>query len=127
MNVRAYGKIIGIALLLLGLAGLALGDQLIGLLNIELFEDIVHLAIGAVLAFIGFGLRDNAMAKTLATVIGASLLLVGVVGFISPGLFGLLPKVGYTWLDNVVHLALGALGVYVGMMGSRDTAASTRV
>ena len=121
MNVRTYGQIIGVALLALGVVGLLLGDSLLGLLNIEIVEDIIHLSLGAVLAYIGFGMRDNATGKMIAMVIGVSLLLVGVLGFVTPSLFGLLPKVGYNIVDNVVHLVLGALGVYVGRMGSTDT------
>ena len=120
VNARTYAKVIGVVLLALGAAGLVLGDQLVGLLNIEIVEDVVHLAIGAVLAFIGFGMRDSATGRMVAGIIGISLLVVGVVGFIDPKLFGLLPNVGYTWLDNVVHLALGALGAYVGFMGPRE-------
>lgn len=121
MNARTYGQVIGVVLLALGVGGLLLGDQLFGLLNIEIVEDIVHLAIGAVLAYVGFGMRDNATGKTIAMVIGVTLLLVGVLGFVTPSLFGLLPKVGYNVVDNVVHLVLGALGLYVGRMGSTDT------
>jgi hypothetical protein len=122
VNARTYAQAVGVVLLALGAAGLVLGDQLVGLLNIEIIEDVVHLAIGAVLAYIGFGMRNNATARMVAGVIGISLLLVGVVGFVDPKLFGLLPNVGYTWLDNVVHLALGALGAYVGFMGPREVA-----
>ena len=121
MNARTYGRIVGVALLALGVGGLLLGDQLLGLLNIEIVEDIVHLAVGAVLAYVGFGMKDNATGKMIAMVIGVTLLLVGVLGFVTPSLFGLLPKVGYSIVDNVVHLALGALGIYVGRMGSTDT------
>ena len=121
MNARTYGQVIGVVLLALGVGGLVLGDQLLGLLNIEIVEDVVHLAVGAVLAYVGFGMRDNATGKMIAMVIGVTLLLVGVLGFITPSLFGLLPKVGYSIVDNVVHLVLGALGIYVGRMGSTDT------
>lgn len=118
MNARTYGQVIGVVLLALGVGGLVLGDQLFGVLNIEIVEDVVHLAVGAVLAYIGFGMRDSSTARTVAMVIGATLLLVGVLGFVTPSLFGLLPKVGYSMVDNIVHLVLGALGIYVGRMGS---------
>jgi len=121
VNARTYGQIIGVALLALGVVGLLVGDSLLGLLNIEIVEDIIHLSLGAVLAYIGFGMRDNATGKMIALVIGVTLLLVSVLGFVTPSLFGLLPKVGYNIVDNVVHLVLGALGVYVGRLGSTDT------
>lgn len=121
MNARTYGQVIGVALLALGVVGLLSGDQLLGLLNIEIVEDVVHLALGAVLLYVGFMLKDAAMGRSIVTVVGVTLLLVGVIGFVSPSLFGLLPKVGYNIADNAVHLVLGALGVYVGRMGSTDT------
>lgn len=121
MNARTYGQVIGVVLLALGVVGLLSGDQFLGLINIEIIEDVVHLAIGAVLLYVGFMLKDAAMGRSIVTVVGATLLLVGVIGFVSPSLFGLLPKVGYNIVDNVVHLVLGALGVYVGRMGSTDT------
>ena len=121
MNARTYGQVIGVVLLALGVVGLFSGDQFLGLLNIEIIEDVVHLAVGAVLLYVGFMLKDAAMGRSIVTVVGATLLLVGVIGFVSPSLFGLLPKVGYNLVDNVVHLVLGALGIYVGRMGSTDT------
>lgn len=121
MNARTYGQVIGVVLLALGVVGLVSGDQLAGLINIEILEDVVHLAVGAALLYVGFMLKDAAMGRSIVTVIGITLLLVGVIGFVSPNLFGLLPKVGYNVIDNVVHLVLGALGIYVGRMGSTDT------
>jgi hypothetical protein len=38
-------------------------------------------------------------------------LLVGVIGFIVPGLFGLIPH-EYSLADNILHLALGALALF---------------
>lgn len=120
MNARTYGQVIGLVLLALGVVGLLSGDQFLGLINIEVIEDVVHLAVGAVLLYVGLMLKDAAMGRSIVTAVGATLLLVGVLGFVSPSLFGLLPKVGYNIVDNVVHLVLGALGIYVGRMGSTD-------
>ena len=39
-------------------------------------------------------------------------LLVGLLGFIVPYLFGLLPH-GYSIVDNAIHLILGILGLLV--------------
>lgn len=45
--VRQYAKYMGIAIVLIGVVGLLLGEQsLLGVLNIDLGEDIVHLATG---------------------------------------------------------------------------------
>lgn len=54
------------------------------------------------------------MAKTIATVIGVAFLLVGIVGFVAPGLggFHLSPA------HNVIHLVSGALSLYFGLRGT---------
>ncbi len=53
-------------------------------------------------------------------------LLVGILGFIAPGLFRLLPH-GYTIVDNLIHLAAGVLSIAVAYLASRPgTAAEAR-
>ena len=55
------------------------------------------------------------IGKTYAMVIGAVLLLVGLIGFVSNPIFGVF---GVNALQNVLHLVGGALGVWFGMKGS---------
>ena len=119
--VRQYAQVVGVVLLLLGVVGFLLVSQspLLGLLNIDLVENIVHLLTGAAMAYVGFAMRDNATARMVVGAIGVVYLLVGIIGFVDPRLFGLLQN-PYTIVDNIIHLALGALGVYIGFMTSRD-------
>ena len=113
MSVRTYAQILGVVLLLLGVVGLLLGERaLLGLVNIDIVEDIVHLLTGGVLAYVGFGQRDEGIARSAVGALGAVYLLVGVLGFIIPMLFGLLPH-GYSVVDNLIHLALGVLSLAV--------------
>ena len=119
-TVRTYAGVVGLVLLLLGVLGLILGDQSLGgLLNIDIAEDIIHLATGALMAYVGFGQRDNALARMVVGVLGAIYLLVGILGFVSPTLFGIVPS-GYTWADNAIHLALGILGLIIAYALPRD-------
>jgi hypothetical protein len=62
---------------------------------------------------VGFGVRDINVVRTVVGVIGVIYLLVGVLGFVAPGLFGLLPAHGYSVVDNLIHLVLGVLGIVV--------------
>src|SRR4028118_602016 len=114
MTARIFAQVVGVVLLLLGIGGLLLGDGLlVGLLNIDIGEDIVHILTGGILAYVGFGQRDQNVARSVVGVLGVVYLLVGLLGFVLPFMLGLVPS-GYTIGDNLVHLALGALGIVVG-------------
>lgn len=54
------------------------------------------------------------MAKTVATLVGVVFILVGIVGFFSPNLLG----AHLSKIHNVVHLASGAVSLYMGTRGS---------
>ncbi len=58
------------------------------------------------------------MAKTIATLLGAIFILVGLVGFGAPGLMGahLSPA------HNIIHLVSGAVSLYLGLKGSLSAA-----
>ena len=122
MSVRIYAQVVGVVLLLIGVLGLVLGERaLLGILNIDIVEDIVHLLTGGILVYVGFGQRDEEIARTVVGALGAIYLLVGVLGFIIPMLFGLLPH-SYSVVDNLIHLALGVLSLAVAfVLGSTTT------
>jgi hypothetical protein len=121
--VRTYAKVVGVVIVLIGLVGLVAGTQLLGLVNIEIAEDLVHLLSGGIMAAVGFGVRDTNVVRTVVGVIGVVYLVVTVLGFVAPMLFGLLPVHGYSLVDNLIHLVLGVLGVAVAWLVP-DTAAS---
>ena len=109
---RLYAKVVGVALLLTAVIGFIAGDPkdgLLGLLNIDIVEDVIHLGTGALLAYVGFSAANSAV-KTVVTGLGVVYLVVGVVGFFLPKLFGLIPH-GYELADNILHLALGGLAL----------------
>ncbi len=103
---KSYAKWGGIILLVLGVVGLIRALPL-GL-NSDIIEDIIHLAAGALLTYAGTRGTD-AQAASWSKYFGIIFLVVGVVGFPLKTLFGLLPS-GLSTLDNIVHLAYGALG-----------------
>ena len=51
------------------------------------------------------------MAKTIATLLGVVFILVGIVGFLAPGLMGMHLSTAH----NLVHLVSGAVSLYFGM------------
>ena len=121
MIARQYAQVVGVVVIVLGVGGLLLGDRsLFGALNIDIVEDLVHLVTGGLMAYVGFAQRDTRLVRSVVGGIGVVYLLVGVLGFLVPTLFGLLPS-GYSVVDNLLHLALGVLGIAVGFVVQRDT------
>ncbi len=121
MAIRVYAQILGVVLILIGVVGLLLGDGLmLGILNIDVIEDIVHILTGGILAYVGFGRPDVGAARSVVGALGVVYLLVGILGFILPTLLGLIPS-SYTIFDNLLHLALGVLSLVVAF-GQGSTA-----
>jgi hypothetical protein len=58
------------------------------------------------------------MAKTVATLIGVAFILVGLIGFVSPGFAGTHLSIAH----NLVHLISGAISLYVGLKGTLASA-----
>jgi hypothetical protein len=126
MLVKRFAQIIGVVLILVGLVGLVLGDKLwLGILNIDIVEDIVHLATGGLLAYVGFSGMDLSTARSVVLALGVIYLLVGILGFLVPMMFGLIPH-GYTVFDDLLHLALGVLGLAVALTASGGSRQSGR-
>jgi hypothetical protein len=123
---RRYAQIIGVVLILVGLIGLVLGNKLfLGILNIDIVEDIAHLATGGIYAYVGFGRTDLATARNVVLALGVIYLVIGILGFIVPMIFGLIPH-GYTIFDDILHLALGVLSLAVALFYAPGEAEAAR-
>jgi hypothetical protein len=129
MMIKRFAQILGVVLIVVGVVGLILGDRVwLGILNVDIVEDIVHLATGGLLAYVGFSAMDLSTARSLVLALGIVYLLVSILGFFVPTMFGLIPS-GYTVFDDLLHLALGALSLIVALSapsGSRQTGRSAR-
>ena len=127
MIVKRFAQILGVVLILVGIVGLLLGDRVwLGILNVDIVEDIVHLATGGLLAYVGFSAIDLSTARSVVLALGVVYLVVGILGFVVPMMFGLIPH-GYTYFDDILHLALGVAGLVVALTaprGSRQTGRS---
>ena len=110
MVLKRFAQILGVVLILVGLV---LGDQVwLGILNVDIVEDIVHLATGGLLAYVGFSGIDLSTTRSVVLALGVVYLVVGILGFVVPMMFGLIPH-GYTIFDDLLHLALGILSLAV--------------
>ena len=115
--VRLYAKVVGVTVILIGVVGLVLGNKsLLGVLNIDLAEDGIHLLTGGLLAYAGFAARSLTVVRAIVGGIGIAYLFVGLVAFARPMFFGLIPSGYETVLDNLIHLTLGVLGIFVGFL-----------
>lgn len=124
--VRKYAMVVGVTVLLIGIVGLALGQQsLFGALNIDIAEDIIHLVTGGLLAYAGFAKRHIRLARAVVGGIGIVYLLVGLVSFAEPNLLGLFPS-GYSVLDNLIHITLGILAIAVVWLLPQDDRTNAR-
>ena len=54
------------------------------------------------------------MANRVATILGIGFLLVGVLGFVMPGLLG----AHFTLAHNIIHLVTGAVSLWLGLKGT---------
>ena len=127
MMIKPFAQILGVVLILVGIVGLILGDKVwLGILNVDIVEDLVHLATGGLLAYVGFSGMDLSAARSVVLALGVVYLLVGILGFVAPTMFGLIPD-GYTIFDDLLHLALGGLSLAVALSaprGARQTGRS---
>ncbi len=125
MYARYYAQILGVVLLLIGVVGLVVGNEVVlGILNTDILEDIVHLITGGLLAYVGFGRVDQALIRTVVGVLGIIYLVVGVLGFVVPMIFGLIPH-GYTLFDDLLHLALGIVSIVLAWFVGGERIART--
>jgi hypothetical protein len=107
---RLLTKIVGLVLIALGIVGVVVGNEpLLGLVNLDTVENVIHLITGGLLLWAGFA-AEPTLRKVVGT-LGVLSLGAGILGFIAPNLFGLVPH-GYSHCDNLLHLTLGVLGVF---------------
>jgi hypothetical protein len=125
--VKTFNKVAGVILLAVGLWGLA-EPNLLGM-HLTPMHNIIHLLTAAIALYMGFAASVSA-ARTFSMAFGAVYLLLGVLGFVAPGLVTSVirhPAVsaGELMPDNVVHLLLGGAFLAFGLMQSR--AVATRI
>ena len=107
MGLKMFARVIGILFLILGVLGFFMKD-LLGIIHLDSMHNVIHLAVGIL------GLLASAQEGTsrlFARVLGVVYVLMGIVGFFVPELFGMMHV---EWADNVLHLVVGAAALYLG-------------
>lgn len=108
--VRRYAGAVGISFLLAAVAGFLIEGRGFGVLNSDLAEDLLHTLTAALLIYVGFVERRGEVVRRVVAGQGIVYVLIGLLGFAAPMLFGLLPS-GYSALDNAIHLVEGVVSV----------------
>ncbi|HLE97918.1 MAG TPA: hypothetical protein VI997_11150 [Candidatus Thermoplasmatota archaeon] len=88
-------------------------------LSFDFTHNFVHTLLAALAFFLGYGDDvGEAVARTGAKIVGVIYLVLAIVGFLDGALFGLGPflnlhlEIG----ENLIHLALGGWGAFVGFL-----------
>lgn len=103
---------LGAVLALVGVLGFVLAQDgmLLGLFEVNLTHNIVHLLSGALV--IVFAKRGEAQAQLFAKVFGVVYALVAVFGFVAEDFLSRLIAVNMA--DHVLHIVLALVFLYVG-------------
>jgi hypothetical protein len=115
---RTAAAVFGAVYLLVGVVGFVLEDPLLGLFEVNALHNIVHILIGAILLY---GSMSYPAAIQTTRGVGALLVVLGLLGFVSADGFGLVPLGGN---DIWLHLASGAILLATGLMASDEAAAT---
>jgi hypothetical protein len=124
---RLYAGLVGAVLVVAGIIGFFYSasfgspgevDDVFGILGVNAWHNLVHIATGAVglLAFAA----GNRASRTYALVFGAVYLVVAIWGFIIGSGDSILGFIPVNTEDNVLHTALGILGVGAGLASGAE-------
>lgn len=116
MTIRGYARAAGLALVLLGVVGLLISTSII-----QPVDDVLHLAVGALLAYAGFGRISDRGARIVVAATGAFYLLEGVAGPIQ-ALLDELPITAYRNGTDLIHVLFGLLSLFVATLLPDDSA-----
>jgi uncharacterized membrane protein HdeD (DUF308 family) len=118
-------KILGIVFILVGLLGFVMPNVL-GM-HLSPTHNIIHLVSGAAALYFGYAATYSA-ARSFCLIFGAVYLLLGIIGFVSPGIVASLVQAHETpgvtrdlTPDNLVHLLLGVVFLAGGLVRSTTT------
>ncbi len=108
--------ILGVVFLAIGVLGFV-NNPLLGVFEVDALHNIIHLLSG-VLALVAVSMGAGAM-KTFSRIFGIVYGLVAVIGFVSgDNVLGLIMVNG---ADNVLHLVLAVIFLYLGFGHKEDT------
>jgi hypothetical protein len=123
---RLFALVVGIVFLLVGILGFILdptGGDLLELFAVNIIHNSIHVLVGIA----GIAAAYTGWPRLYARILGIVYVVVGILAFI-PALVlhgALLGLVAVNLYDNLLHLVVGLLALYVGFFMSSRAAAAT--
>lgn len=111
--------VLGAVFVVIGLLGFV-NNPILGIFEVDTLHNIIHLLSG-ILAIV-FARQGESQATMFAKVFGVVYLLVAALGFIQVSSGKILGLVTINGADNLLHILLAAVLLYVGFaMGSKNS------
>jgi len=114
-------KVFGVVLLAVGVLGFVPGvttdNQLLGIFQVNLLHNLIHVASGAVALWAGF--TGAKASRMYFQVFGSVYALVTVLGFLT-GDGNILGLVANNMADNLLHLLIAGSALYLGFGTKAD-------
>ena len=124
---RTVARVLGIVVALLAIAGFFVeGDHLVGLMNVDITLDVLRVIIAAALLYVGFGRVGAGAVRATIIVVGVLYVLMGLLAFADPTLFGILPT-GFTGFDIGFHLIVGLGALALALVPASRTTGTTAI
>jgi GTP cyclohydrolase III len=111
--------ILGVVFLAIGVLGFV-SDPLLGIFEVDTLHNIIHILSGA-LALVAVSMGANAM-NTFSRIFGVVYGIVAVLGFVSGD--NVLGLIMVNAADNVLHLVLAVIFLYLGFGQSKGASSS---
>jgi hypothetical protein len=112
--------VVGAVLTVVGVLGFV-NNPVLGIFAVDTIHNLIHIVTGLALLWAAYS--GGSQMRTFAIVLGIVYAIVAVLGFILPGdsILGLIES---NMADDVLHLVLAAVLLYVGFMGSKSSSAT---
>lgn len=111
---RNLAIILGVIIGLLAIIGLFVSGRLFGLINVDIFLDIVRIPIAGALLYVGFADVTDRARTTVLEVVGVLVVILAIIGLFDREVFWLLPS-GLTAFDIILNLIGGFLAIFIGL------------
>lgn len=119
MNVKQSANIFGWAVLVIGVLGfvpgITSGGSLLGIFAVDGLHNLVHIVTGALA--IWMARKGDDSARMYFKVFGVIYAVITILGFISGGY--ILGYISTNAADNILHLVIAALALYLGFGGKK--------